>query len=247
MKIREMLEEVDAQTIVVFDLDYTLFRSTTNLGMPEWIHYFVNKEMKSGISRREALQRWYPIWLKAQEIVDVVLMDQEIPNILEYLKNHCVGVLGLTARGAESHEITNQQLNQLGLTLRSIISNLPVSFDFEDLVLLKNGILYTHEFNDKGDVFVEWFYKIQRQLPNDTIIKKIIFIDDSAKNIASMDQAVKKLNLIYQGYHYTLSNAFKEKFDPKIAEQEVKILMNYTSNLEAKKAIDAIKYDLISL
>lgn len=241
LQIKDILDDVDYKTLVIFDLDYTLFRSTQNIGMPEWIHYFVNNELNQGSSRIEAFQKWYPAWLKAQEIIEIEVMDPEIHDILNYLEENSAGLLGLTARGSISVEITEKQLCKLGLRLnRNTLSNLSIKFKFEVPVLLQNGILYAHEFNDKGTVFIEWFREVQKLLSNETIINKIIFIDDSDKNIHSMEEAAKNLNLSYIGFNYTVADIFKAKFNPKIAEKEAALIMNSHSNLEAKNAIRAL-------
>ncbi len=241
LQIKDILSYVDPQTLVIFDLDYTLFRSSQNIGMPEWIHYFINNELSQGASRIEAFKKWYPAWLKAQEIIDIEVMDSEIYNILNYLEINSVGLLGLTARGSVSAEITEKQLSKLSLRLnRNALSNLPVKFEFEVPVLLQNGVLYTHEFNDKGTVFIEWFHEVQKFLSKTTIFNKIIFIDDSDKNIYSMEEAAKNLNLSYIGFHYIAADIFKAKFNPKIAEMEAALLMKCHSSFEAKNAIHAL-------
>lgn len=241
LEINEILADVDRQTLVIFDLDYTLFRSTQNIGMPEWIHHFVNNEINKGTSKIEAFQKWYPVWLKAQEVIDVEVMDPMIHNILSYLGKNSAGVIGLTARGSESAEITEKQLSKLCLKInQTSISNFPIEFDFEVPVLLNNGILYAHEFNDKGTVFVEWFLKIQKLVSNEYTCNKIIFIDDSDKNVHSLAEAARVLNLNYIGFHYPISDVFKAKFDQKIAEKEALILLNSTSNSEAKNTILAL-------
>lgn len=145
MEIINILSEIDFQTLVVFDIDYTLFRSKTNLGMPEWIHYFIEKEILMGLSKEEAFHKWYPIWLKAQEIIEIELMDDKIPQLLKELQKMSAGFIGLTARGYTSAKVTLKQLNQLGLNLDTTpISQHPISFTFEYPVIFEKGILFIH-------------------------------------------------------------------------------------------------------
>lgn len=241
MKMTDMLSDVDCHTLVVFDLDYTLYRSTTNLGMPEWIYHLAAKEEQKGISKLEAFQKWYPIWLKAQEVMDLELMDPNIPLMLNNLVENSAGFIGLTARGPESAKVTQQQLQTLGLRLdETEISQIPIFLGFNNSVILENGILFAHEFNDKGEVFFDWFQKIQIGFSEAQKIQKIIFIDDSEKNVVSMEKAVAKLNLKYCGYYYTAANIFKEKFNPVIADKEAHILLQNHSHAEIKAQLKAL-------
>jgi len=245
MEMMSILSEVDLQTLVVFDIDYTLYRPTTNLGTPEWIYYLATQEMNKGLSQIEAFQKCYPLWLKTQHIINLELMDPNIPELLTFIERMSAGFIALTARRPETAKVTTLQLNKLGLKLdKTEVSNLPVSFDFKNPVLFEKGILFGHELNDKGDVFVDWFKKVQLALSEENKITKVIFIDDVETNVLSMAKAANSLNLTYKGYYYSVANAFKEKFNPMLAEKEAYILRQDYSEAETKAHLQSILFEM---
>jgi len=84
--------------------------------------------------------------------------------------------------------------------------------------MYKDGILFSCNLN-KGDVLKAYFAH-QGIRP-----KHIIFIDDSLKNIRSVEQYCKNNGIEYHGFEYTAAKKHNsKKFDPKLAEMQFNIL-----------------------
>lgn len=217
---------VDKNTLVVFDIDYTLFRSTTLLGTPEWFFHLVQQEMLKGESIQNSFTKWYPIWIRAQKFNEIVLMDENIPSLLEKIKREAIGYIILTARHPNTESITHTQLRKLNLNVEGSFSiNVNYYSSFKYSTLYKNNILFSHDLNKKSLVFAKWIQQLREQHGERHPIKKIIFIDDLEKNVVSMSRVLKDTNVGYVGIHYSAGDAYKARFNPDLAEYQAKILM----------------------
>ena len=233
--IKNILSEIDKNTLVVFDLDYTLFRNKDNFGSPEWYHYLVENQIKEGLDQQTSMIKWYPVWLKAQTLAELELMDPEIPALLKTLENQSAGFIGLTARCPWSAAVTHQQLNKLGLSLnKTVVSKLNFNFDFAHPVVLEKGIMFVQELNDKGQVFAAWFEKVNFYLGDKPLIKKIVYIDDVEAHVVSMSAAVKELNLEFCGYYYSAAAEFKKNMNAKLVMKQGEILLDDYSEEETQ-------------
>lgn len=232
-----IISEINKNTLIAFDLDYTLFRSRTSLGTPEWFLHLLEQEVRKGESKQNSFKKWYPIWIKAQKFNKIVLMDQQIPIWLKKIKENSLGYMALTARHPASKKVTQQQLQKVGLNFNK---NLPVDITFnskfEYPTLFSKGILFTHDLNDKSQVFIDWFKQITMRC-TEHLIKKIIFIDDLKANVTSMENAIKKLNLEHVCIHYTAGDIYKINLDPKLVEYQANILAGNHSNKEIKQLL----------
>ena len=223
-EITSILNELDNNTLVIFDIDYTLLRSKTSLGTPEWFSHLMYREMAKGKTNEEGYHKWYPIWMKSQQFNEIELMDRKIPKLLEFIKKKKGSYIGLTHRNPVAAEMTEQQFSKLGIKFeKSFPYKVQYASALKIPALYQNGVLYCHDFNEKGVVFLEWFYAIQKQLGK-CHFKKIVFIDDAGRNVASMAFAVKALGLQYIGVRYSAADKIKPPLNRKLVEQQAKIL-----------------------
>src|SRR5204863_2211323 len=114
-EISAILPYLDKQTLVIFDIDYTLFRSKTNLGAPEWIFHLVKQRKEQGNTKEESLKKFYPAWMRAQKFSEIALMDPKFLAVLSEIKKKALSVMGLTSRQPEAAEVTVWQLNKFGI------------------------------------------------------------------------------------------------------------------------------------
>ncbi len=64
--------------------------------------------------------------------------------------------------------------------------------------LFYKGILFSHDLNNKGKIFTDFYKKLSSYEKHE--FKKIIFIDDKLHNLKSLEEAISKLNLEFYGY-----------------------------------------------
>lgn len=237
--ITHILEEVDRNTLVVFNIDYTLFHSTTQLGSPEWHHYLIQQELKSGNTRENSFNLHYDTWVKSQQFNEIELMDLRIPKLLKDLKRKSLGFIALTQRQGSTAEITRWQLTKFDLDFsKSSVSDLRYQSAFKYPGFYRDGILFAHDFNEKGKIFFEWMQQASSQSPKVRAIRTVIFVDDSLKNITSVAEACQKLGIDFVGYRYSLGDVFKKRFNPNLVETEKEILLGNHSDSETRLLLE---------
>lgn len=86
------------------------------------------------------------------------------------------------------------------------------------------GVLFTGEYNKKGDIFVR-FLSIIGQKP-----KKVIFIDDKRSHVEDVEKAAIEHGIECIGVHYRAIEHAEKVYFPEIAEFQRKILRTIMSN-----------------
>ena len=236
----DLLPFVDRDTIVIFDVDYTLFHSKTCLGSPEWGLYLLQKEMKKGQKREVCFNKNYPAWLKAQQFNEIELLDKKIPHIIKALNNKSLGYIALTSRLSTALEITRWQLHKFNIEFnKSPLAAHAYASSFKHPAVFREGVLFCHDFNNKGDVFTEWFAQIEPQLKRKKGVKRIVFVDDVLENLVSVQEAAENMGLEFVGIRYSKADAVRKKhLKPLLVEQEKAILMTNCSDTETRLLLE---------
>lgn len=231
--ITSLLPLLDKQTLVIFNIDNTIFRTKTLFGSPEWAMHLIHQEMNKGNSREMSAKKCYPIWMKAQKYADVVLLDKKILTVLKEVQKKTCGFIGLTSRHPSAAEITQWQLNKFGIDFaRSRFSLYSFISSYKHPTLFRQGILFSNESNQKGEVFAAWMEQIRTQINQKNMVKKIIVIDDKERNLQSMAKAAEYLGLEFVGLRYSAIEAYPKKINPELVEKEKEILTNNFSDSE---------------
>lgn len=234
----EYFPNVNKNTLVVFDIDYTILRATTILGTPEWLYHLVQQEMLTGTNAYNSFAKWYPIWMKAQKFNEVVLMEKNINILLERVKKEAMGYIMLTARHPSTEKITYRQLRKLGINFEDSFSiNINYHSKFKYSTSYNNNILFSHDLNEKSFVFADWIKQVIEQCDKNHSIKKIIFIDDLEKNVISMLTTVRNIGMEYIGIHYSAGEIYKARFKPNLAERQAEILIQNYPDIKIKKLL----------
>jgi hypothetical protein len=224
--VEHIVPLIDADTWLLVDLDNTMFEGKQALGHTEWFYdkaYALMRE--TGMSLEEATRQCYPEWIEIQKVCPVKPVEAAfVPTLMGLQEKHFV-MMGLTHRQPSLAESTNRQLLSLGWTF---VDSAPVAGTFEvpsqTPTLFTHGVLFTGEYNKKGEMFVQ-FLRLINQKP-----KKIVFIDDKRSHVEEVERAVRAENIDYIGVHYTAIQHAEKVYDPEIAEFQRKQLNTILSN-----------------
>lgn len=202
----QILNEIDGDTLILFDIDQTLIDSTLIVGGLSWGQY-----MKQWIDSNMPNSQLYGLityWIAHQ--VTVKAVERSIPTIVKDLQSHHV-VLGLTARGETNwnyasvpnvDRLTDEQLRSVDICLSH-----PTNLDGVPGVL--NGVIYTSQ-NPKGP----FLRKILERIPAP---KKIVFVDDNIQHLRSVAEALSDTDdTVFIGCHYTHSENAAAPLDPAV-------------------------------
>lgn len=223
--IENILPLIDKDTWLLVDLDNTTFEGKQALGHTKWFYDKAHKKMKDGLTLEEATKECYPEWIEVQKVCPVNPVEAAFIPELNLLQQQGIIVMGLTHRQPSLVESTLRQVNSLGL---NFFDSAPVKDSFivpsETPTKYVQGILFTEEYNKKGEIFVR-FLSIIDQKP-----KKVVFIDDKKSHVEEMERALTGIGIGYIGVHYTAIEHAEKVYSPEIAEFQYKISNKILSN-----------------
>lgn len=211
----ELESFVEHDSLVLFDLDHTVFEGAQVYGHAKWFYGCIEKGKLRGISPGETITHIFPNWLKSQERTTVKLVEPMTSELIKRLQNKSINVMGLTARQTPLINATLRQLSEIGVDFRGS-SLMPAIFginEFVKPVAFRDGILFTSEFVKKSQVLKAYFDRIAH-MP-----RHIVFVDDSLSHVADIIETFEKMGVKVVGLHYPLVESRHTPWDQDYAEK----------------------------
>lgn len=236
-QVSDILQEIDSNTFVFFDIDDTLLNTKILLGNSEWWKYFMNT-VKDSNYNKEHRPEVLALIGKLLTGIPVVAIDICAPEIIKNLQNRGVTVLGLTARFLRAEylstmgDLSYNQLKSFGVDFSK--TSLPGCINPEVNQFYSHGIIFT-DHTPKGP-YLARFLKLMDLHP-----KKIVFIDDSLSQIQSVEQTVESLGIEFSGLHYGKLAAFHATFNPLIANIQLEAYLKEGKILSDEEALKIAK------
>jgi len=236
--VKDLLAHVDEQTLVIFDIDGVLMVPKQILGSDPWAYYEGDKFIAKCGDVPAGLRAFLPTWIYVQKHIEVKLVDEALLTVLKTLKERGIQAIGFTARGVELVDRTIEQLDSLGIKLKSNFEQAGelVTEEF----CYKNEILFTAAGSNKGGVLKK-FFSLKGKRP-----KKIVFLDDRSKNIASMEKMCEAENIPFVGIRYGGADDVVEKFNGAngwlIGDVQLRFLKRFGLILSDEKADEELKF-----
>jgi len=210
--LKEILPAIDAETLLIFDLDNTLVEPVQSFGSDQWYEAAVQENEKKGMSRDAAIDRTLERWVKIQKITLVKAVEPSSPEVFSQARRKAKAVMAMTARPADLAESTTAQLKGLGIDFSP--SNERV--DIEGKGLYRRGILFLGAKANKGAGLTA-FLKVTEMKP-----KKIVFVDDKSRHVESVEAALKGTGIEYVGFRYGAADERVKAFRMEQANEEAK-------------------------
>lgn len=232
-KIQEITPYIDAQTLVVFDIDNTLIQPNQSLGSDQWFRYVLRSYVDKGISQEAALDKTLGFWKQINKVSNVSPVEYGEPLFVRKLQQSGITTMVLTARGTDVVAITDRQLNQVKLDFTK-----SSPFGDNDLLIDKGiryrrGVLYVSG-QDKGTSLIK-FLQHFRLSP-----KKVLFIDDLSKNVHSVEAALTKAQIDVLNVRYGALDEKVKSFNPKLTLVEWGIFSKYQVLITDDEALKII-------
>lgn len=230
--IADILSEADQDTLVFFDIDDTLINTTSMLGNSPWWYYFTSKVSKANL-QQAMVPQIYAVIQKILHEVPIGLIEPCASDIVGTLQARGILTLALTARSKTADYMpaadmkTHHHLNSVGIDFTR--TPLPKNVEGEVAGFFSYGIIFTH-YQEKGP-FLKTFLKNMGLHPS-----KIIFVDDNAIQMKSVEKAVESMGISFAGYRYGRLDHFHAKFDPLIANIQLEALVNDSRVLTDEEA-----------
>jgi hypothetical protein len=231
--IETVIPLIDEDTWLVVDLDNTMFEGKQALGHTEWFYDKAHALMRNGMTLEEATRECYPEWIEIQKICPVKAVEAAFIPALASAQLRGIVMMGLTHR---QPSLVDSTIGQLASLDWSFLPTAPVKNTFSvpsaTPTIYKEGILFTGEYNKKGEIFVRFLTMID-QKP-----KRVIFIDDKRSHVEDVERALTVLGIEYMGIHYTAIERAEKVYFPEIAEFQKKFLSTIMSNEAAQLLIE---------
>ncbi len=243
--IEKELRNLDENSLVVLDVDYTLIVPNDRVLLPCGEEYFQNILKKLREMGEEGEILGSKIALQSQ----VSLIDERIHHMLEFLKQKNIKVIALTAmitgKYGQIPNVEEWRVNQL----RSLGIDFAWAFPQVDSVVLeeiergegkktlpvfKLGVLASAKY-PKGQVLVAFLRQMQWK-PS-----KIYFVDDRMEFIHSVEMELDKENIPHVSFHYTAVTDRPGQLDEQLADFQLNYLIKNGAWLDDKEALKFIK------
>lgn len=231
-EIKDINSELTENTLVLFNIAEVLLDTETSLGTQAW-RKFVRSRVDSKTHDELTLFVFEKVPPKA--------VEPAIPDLIHELQSSGQVTFAFTSRGR--HEwygtqipdidlITEKVLNQVGIDfsktqLNGALALLPL--EFSDL--FHEGVIYSTNFKDKGKLLTSLFEKTGYR-PS-----KIIFVDDKADSLVSVEKAMAEIGIPFTGFAYSRTAKEHAGFDPMIANIQLDRLITSDEVLSDEEAL----------
>lgn len=195
------------ESLVIFDINDTLLVTDDDLfrSSHKYQRLALQYELEEIYSRELVDQFWNFVRLKSSRS----LIDSKAVEVIHALQHQNIPVIALTTAGMgpvnESLNLEDWKLSLLeGFRIdftKAYPQNPFLKFDYlltkhpKRYAGMKNGVIFTCGLS-KGLVLSLVLKKLQYKP------EKVFFIDDKLKNLLSVEEVCKKLNIPFVGYHY---------------------------------------------
>lgn len=229
----QLLPYIDADTLVVLDLDNTLMCSKTQLGSVQWFCQMIGESVQEGLSLEEAHEKHYPKWMAVQERTDVRFCHSSTERFLAALENKGIRVLALTCRKPIMSKSTLEQLSRLNIDFsKHVFSKENVQFSFKHAVSFEKGVIFSGEYNDKGKVLVSFLEQVEEK-PS-----RVIFVDDKQKHLKAVWSALDAQGVDCVAMRYSREDARVLEYDVELAQKQYEILTGILSDRDTKTLLE---------
>ncbi len=192
--IRPVLDKVNENDLVIFDLDKTILDLPQRLGGDDWFNHTLRSRLEAGRDKAEIMAQTvseYNIYQKATHKGISVEKGLEIGKEISSLKRRGAYVIALTSRNFELVGTTLKQLSSLNVGFDDMLLN-EVDFHFNGKkIVIRNGIIFSNGSN-KGEVLRRCGLSFRNKKLSD--FSHIHFIDDGAHHCKRVKSQLVQLS-----------------------------------------------------
>jgi len=228
-------EKLEADTLLIFDLDNTLIEPHQLLGSDQWFeHHFKQQQAAFGKENSAALTKTVQDYDAVHLRSEVRLIDPKTQLLFQQLKQLGIKMLGLTSRGTALKEATDRQLSSVGLSFRSswlervqhyVLKNSKRGSAVDGIVLTGGG--------HKGNCLIEYLDHLKFK-PS-----RVIFIDDKPHHLDHVKTVLEARQIPFTGIRYGFLDEKVKSFDPTITEIQLEYLSKILSDEDAQVILEA--------
>lgn len=245
-QIEDLLQHIDKDTLLIFDLDNTLIEPYQSLGSDQWFgHHLQQQEQAMGTKSIPALMKAVDDYEAIQQRSKVQLIDPKINTIFKHAQDMGIKMLGLTSRGSGLKEATLRQLKSVGLSFQSHWNNHEHSYRIKKAKRGASGA-YVHGGDayagvlltagaHKGDCLMEYLDHLEYKP------KRVVFVDDKMEHLDKVKSTMEARDISFLGIRYGYLDEKIKAFNPEITAIQLEYLNKILSDEDAKAILSARK------
>jgi len=206
-KIFETYGNLLGKSLLVLDIDNTIFKTPTDIGSDQWFDWQLSILGKNKDSS-DSFQNILKIYNNIHKDIELLPCEEDIPSIIKKFKNNGFNIILLTARNNETFD--NLRKNLIKYELWDCLYKEVLEYQFDNCTInhnqkgcYKDGLIMAAGLN-KASLLKQYLNK------QDIIYDNIIFVDDKLSNISSMS-ILEYVNLILYTNQHSIINNFKIK------------------------------------
>jgi FMN phosphatase YigB (HAD superfamily) len=191
--MKEALSEVEPDTLVLVDIDSTLFHSIDGVGSNRWFRQLTREAISLGVRGKLLTKVIQRVFDQLNNHSRLWLIEENTPDILNNLVIAGIRLHALTARDPEMIPFTLAQMHSLGIvTSRDSVNDIS---RLGHGVLMSDGVIFSTG-SRKGRALALFLDKTRIQP------RKIVIIDDSAENLVDVELEAGARGIPVQAWRY---------------------------------------------
>ena len=198
---------IDDQSLVLLDLDNTVFTPDTGHVGHVWFKYMLMYGQSVGYDYAAAYAITQAEFMRRQHELRVIPAEAASIATIHALQQRGIPVIGLTGREQTIRDFTLRDLASLKL---DFVASIPtpecLALDIPGYAAWHQGIGFCNN-NDKG-VVLDHLFAATSYRP-----QQIIFVDDVEKHVVSVQQSALRHNIPYVGLRYSLFDAVEAAYE----------------------------------
>lgn len=235
-EIETVLNEVNQDCLVLFNISSTLYESSTIFSDRQWREYFAKRVQQIVPDPTVSQKLINRVKNKIVREVPKKLVEEITPELISSLQQEKIPVFAITEKRMTTPYadnfgwITSQHLLNLGINFEATYSYFNALEDRNDKYSFAYGILFTNKKN-VGPALISFLETNQYQ-PS-----RIIMIDNSQKSLEIVEAALSTTNIAFTGWRYSRTDSHRDTFYPVLGIIEFIAFINENKILSDEEAI----------
>lgn len=236
----EIYNHLQPETLIVYDIDDTLFSMNQHLGSDHWLDSQFKRHQKEGMAPRAAFEKAINEWRAVQHLSGCKPVEPINPEVVEYTQKHYT-VIALTSRGHEVATRTVELLRDSGfnLSLNPLTQDALLFMQENENILFHKGILFTSG-RHKGEC-LEKLLNAVGVMP-----KRVLFVNDKRAHILPVEDFCVRAGIEFTGLRYGFVDERRDAFDSAVSDIQWAHFGNILSDEEAETIMQGICIDKTS-
>lgn len=217
MQITELLEVVEPDDLVVFNLNNVLFSMRQSAGSTPWAVERIERiQLEQKVDKAQATNLFIPYWHKVLIHSDVEAVEVDTEWVVRKLHRRGIKTIGLTNRYTEMAYPTLYGMQSLGIDLsQSTVwaedRNVPAAYPAKFI----EGVIFNGLLNMKGDTLKAFLMDVGYSP------KRVVYVEDKIKHLAYVKERIEEMGIPVVAVRYGAMDEKRAAYSSQLAELQL--------------------------